>query len=428
MGEVAQTASVRFHALRLVLPWLAITACSGVKDHYPNGRPVIDNPQGQGGSDGSGEGGSPGSGTGGNSGSARGGTVGSGTAGSPGGSGTGGAPMSSNGGSGTPGGGAGGVPPEPGPNPAPAGTIEIGGKQLPSDKVIVFIHIGQSNMGGRAQEPRELFDYFMWYGKSLQPGGQPDPAADPNPLPYSPRLWKFTKEAVFVPAREPTASDESGDAGAGPGMGLMRALENRYKEQTFVSIGRGQSGQRGGYCAHFLQNNLITGQPWSTTPPKTQEDVAGNRAYTFYHEVMTLRALKLKGKVIFGGIVAMFGSTEDRAGAPVPSPPAVPYLSQCLIKIAQTYRAALGDDNIPFLITDFDHGSGEYAYNGPLGTKCQAQIKLAQSMIPKSAIIPTDKIEMRDDHHYTMRGHKTWGDTIVEIIDKNGWAPWAGGQ
>ena len=421
---------------------LSAAACSGVKDHYPNGRPSILPPEGSGGS-GSGDGsggsaGSTGGGTPGRGGSS-GGTPTAGSSGGPGNGGTSGGGTAGNTGSATggssggsidagPGGGAGtgGGGQGPGPGPAPSGsTIEIGGKQLPSDKVVVFIHIGTSNMGGRAQEPRELFDYFMWYGKSIQPGGQPDPAADPNPLPYSPRLWMFTKEGKFVPAREPTASDESGDAGAGPGMGLMRAAENKWKEHTFVSIGRGQSGQRGGFCAHFLEHNLINGQPWSTVPPKTQEDVAGNRAYGFYNEVMNLRALKLKGKVIFGGIVVMFGSTEDRTGAPVPSPPAVPYLSQCLIKLASTYRAALGDPNIPFLITDFDHGAGEYAYNGPLGTKCASQIRIAQQMIPRSEIIPTDKIQMRDDHHYTMQGHKTWGDTIVDIIDKNGWAPWA---
>jgi hypothetical protein len=302
--------------------------------------------------------------------------------------------------------------------------VEIGGQMVPGDKVVVLIHIGQSNMAGRAQEPESLFNHFIWYGRGL-PDGRPDPRFDPDPLPYDPKIWMFDLAGKFVPAREPTASDESDEAGAGPGMGLLRAAREKWPDHHIVSIGRGQSGQRGGYCAHFLERNPITNQPWSTVPPVRQNEVEGEKRYGFYNEVITRRALPLKGKVIFGGIVAMFGSTEDRPGAPVPSPPAEPFLSQCLIKLAQTYREALGDPAIPFIITDFEHGAGEYSYNGTLGQKVRRQVRLAQSMIPRSALILTDDIEMRDDHHYTMQGHKTWGETAVRLISENGWDTWA---
>jgi hypothetical protein len=324
-------------------------------------------------------------------------------------------------------------PPNPGGPPAPpppaldpsGEMVEIGGQLVPGNKVLVFIHIGQSNMAGRAQEPASLFNHFIWYGRAT-PTGQPDPRFDPDPLPFDPKIWMFNLDGKFVPAREPTASDESDEAGAGPGMGLVRAAREKWPDHTIVSIGRGQSGQRGGYCAHFLERNPITNVPWSTVPPVRQNEVEGEKRYGFYNEVINRRALKLKGKVIFGGIVAMFGSTEDRPGAPVPSPPAEPFLSQCLVKLAQTYREVLGDPNIPFIITDFEHGAGEYSYNGALGQKVRRQVRLAQGMIPRSDIILTDTIQMRDDHHYTMQGHKTWGETAVQLISKNGWDTWAG--
>jgi hypothetical protein len=327
-----------------------------------------------------------------------------------------------------PGGPGPGTPPVPMPPPPgldPAGQmVEIGGQMVPGDKVLVFIHIGQSNMAGRAQEPAALFDHFIWYGHQT-PDGRPDPRFDPNPLPFDPKIWMFNLEGKFVPAREPTASDQSDEAGAGPGMGLMRAARAEWPDHHIISVGRGQSGQRGGYCAHFLERNPGNNQPWSTVPPVRQNEVEGEKRYGYYDEVINRRALKLKGKVIFGGIVAMFGSTEDRPGAPVPSPPAEPFLSQCLIKLAQTYREVLGDPNIPFIITDFEHGAGEYSYNGALGQKVRRQVRLAQSMIPRSEIILTDAIQMRDDHHYTMQGHKTWGETAVQLITKNGWDTWA---
>jgi hypothetical protein len=441
---------------------LSVATCNAVKEHYPNG---VKPPGGDGGAGGSvvppggggGPGGPPGAGGGSGgggpgpgAGGTPGGNGGTGAGGSGGGTGGrgdggpgpgtggrggdgagGGGPGGAAGGPGTGGGGPGGAAGggagaggAPNPGPGPAGTVNIGGMAVPGNKVVVFIHIGQSNMAGRAQEPMDLFNYFIWYGRSVT-GGLPDPRFDPNPLPYHPKLWMFNLAGQFIPAREPTASDESKDAGAGPGMAILRAAAARWPDHYIVSIGRGQSGMRGGYCAHFLERNLITNQPWSTVPPRTQEDVEGNKAYGFYNEVITRRALQLKGKVIFGGIITMFGATEDRTGAPVPSPPADPYLSQCLIKIAATYREALGDPNIPFIIGDFDHGSGEWSYDGPLGRKCRTQIRLAQSMIPRSDILSTEGVEMRDDHHFTMRGHRTWGDRAIQIIADKGWDTWA---
>jgi hypothetical protein len=84
----------------------------------------------------------------------------------------------------------------------------------------------------------------------------------------------------------------------------------------------------------------------------------------------------------------------------------------------------LGDPELPLLISDMDHGAGEYAYDSPLGKKVQSQVRIAQQAIPFSAIIPTDGIEMRDDHHFTMRGHKLWGERAIDLIYKNEWDFW----
>ena len=416
-------------AVGLGLALLAPLACTEVKEHWPEKKTAPVNAASGGGS---------GAGSGGKSGSGNGGSTGTGGSGPS----SGGAPGPSSGGGGSgdvgPGPAVGGSPGAGGATAAggatgaggaavePGGaTIEIGGNQVPVDKIVAFIYIGQSNLAGRAQEPADLQDHFLWYGHSL-PGGLPDPKFDPMPLPFHPKLWIF-RDDKFTPAREPSASDHSTDQGAGPGMAIMRAAAAKWPDHTFISLGRGQSGQRGGYCAHFLENNLVTGMPYSTTPPKNNDDAEGNKAYGFYNELINERALKLKdkGNIKFGGIITMFGATEDRPGAPVPSPPAVPFLSQCLIKIASTYRAALGDANIPFIMGDAEHGSGEHTYDGPLGRKIQQQVRLAQTMIDKSDIILTDGVEHRDTHHFTMKGHQTWGERAIEIIDKRGWATWA---
>jgi hypothetical protein len=428
---------------RLGLVVLVPLACSGVKEHFPPGKAPIPDPSTGGTpttppSTGPGPSQPPGSvSPPGGAGGAPGNVGSPAPAPPPVGTGGAGTPPMGMGGAGMPPPNMGGAPnPGPGPNPQPppgppgagpgasTAPVEIGGQMVPGNKVLVFIHVGTSNMAGRSQEPSDLFNHFIWYGRAL-PNGRPDPRFDPDPLPYDPKIWMFTLDQKFIPAREPTASDESDEAGAGPGMGLLRAARAKWPDYHIISIGRGQSGQRGGYCQHFLERNLVTNEPWSTTPPPMQNHAPSERVYGFYNEVINRRALHLKGKVIFGGIVAMFGATEDRTGAPVPSPPAEPFLSQCLIKMAATYRAVLGDENIPFIITDMERGGGEYSYNGVLGQKVRRQVRIAQGMVPRSAILETDQIEMRDDHHYTMRGHKTWGETAVELIAKNGWDSWA---
>jgi hypothetical protein len=55
-----------------------------------------------------------------------------------------------------------------------------------------------------------------------------------------------------------------------------------------------------------------------------------------------------------------------------------------------------------------------------------AQLRVAQMMIPRSALIPTEKISMQDSHHFNMAGHKDWAIRGMTIMKMNGWAaPWA---
>ena len=89
----------------------------------------------------------------------------------------------------------------------PAGRpgVDIGGRRLPRSQVLVFLHIGHSNMAGRATRPTEL-----------------------RPLFYDtdPRLWTYG-DGGFAPAKEPTAPDNQNGQAAGPGMALLRGGDDR---------------------------------------------------------------------------------------------------------------------------------------------------------------------------------------------------------
>jgi hypothetical protein len=105
-------------------------------------------------------------GTSGRAGSGAGGAITAGTGGAPGGTGsagagTGGASPTGGGGSTA---GAGAVTTVDGgasdaAAPLSGVTINIGGMAVPKEKVIVFVHVGHSNMAGRATDPATLHDF-----------------------------------------------------------------------------------------------------------------------------------------------------------------------------------------------------------------------------------------------------------------------------
>ena len=118
-------------------------------------------------------------------------------AGSGGSSGRGGSTVpGGSGGVGTPGTGGAGTPGTGGTDatvtptadmaPASGNGIMIGGKFVPQEKAIVFIHVGHSDMAGRADGPADLRSFMF----------------DTHP-----QLWVYAKGGAFRAAKEPTAGD-----------------------------------------------------------------------------------------------------------------------------------------------------------------------------------------------------------------------------
>src|SRR3954471_24798436 len=94
-----------------------------------------------------------------------------------------------------------GPPPPAAPAPAPGGPgITVNGRFVPRANAIVLLHIGHSNMAGRATNPPELRPFFY----------------DPDP-----QLWVYAKGGAFRAAKEPTAPDNQMGQAAGPGMALL---------------------------------------------------------------------------------------------------------------------------------------------------------------------------------------------------------------
>jgi hypothetical protein len=256
--------------------------------------------------------------------------------------------------------------------------VDIGGRRVPRSKVLVFLHVGHSNMAGRATRPADLRPHFY----------------DTDP-----RLWSYGAGG-FTAAKEPTAPDNQNGQAAGPGMALLRAaMAVAPPDAVVVSVGHGHSGSYGGVCTAFRRGGLL-------------------------YEIAMKPARQLAGQVTFAAILTMLGQSEHRL-----TPPEQRMFSDCLDGIARDMRTDLGAPELPFLVGDYEAGisRSDIHPTSPFGQLIISQIQMVPGKTPRSAIIPTVGLPMQDTHHFDMAGHKGWAERAVHILIDRGWAPWAGG-
>jgi Carbohydrate esterase, sialic acid-specific acetylesterase len=266
------------------------------------------------------------------------------------------------------------VPP-PAAMPGAPGAVVIDGKPLNKSDVVVFLHLGHSNMAGRTSTPPEL--------RSIN-------------FESHPRLWAYAKGGAFRPAKEPLSGDYLTKNGAGPGMSILRTALALAPERTFVSIGRGHDGSIGGHCRNFRKGALL------------------------YDFVMG-PAMELKDRVTFGGIFVMLGVNEFRR-----DPRNLPRFHECLEGIAADMRGDLGDPNIPFLLGDWELGAtGAFDPMNDYAVTTREQMRIAIANIPRAVLIPSDMLPMSDDHHYDLAGYKLWAERGFAVLKEKGWIPWA---
>jgi hypothetical protein len=264
------------------------------------------------------------------------------------------------------------VPPVSGPG------VVIAGKMIPREKVIVLLHLGHSDMAGRAQGPAELKPFFY--------------DTDPH-------LWQYKKGGVWNPAKEPLCPDGGTPGhpqGAGPGMALLRRALMAAPDAYIVSIGYGSSLDFEAGCFSYRKGGL-------------------------FHDQIIAPALELKGKVTFGGLFTMLGydgRTDPRAknGG---------YIA-CLAGLAQDFRTELGEPDLPFIPGDYERGAtGTWAPGCCGAPQVIAQLAMVPMRVPRSFLIPTDGLPMQDDHHFNLKGHQLWAERAFDGMAAAGLVPWA---
>ena len=251
--------------------------------------------------------------------------------------------------------------------------VMINGQFVPKEKAVVFIHFGHSNMRGQATKPTSLMSYF-----------------------YTPVAGLWSYKGSFTPAKEPTAP-EGNMTYAGPGMAILHSAQaalSSGSDVQFISVGYGIGS-------------------------KTSVDYL--KATNTYYPIFMKWAGDLKDNVTFGAIVIMLGITD---GEHLPSDQ-VPGFPGRIAQIVSDIRNDLGQPHLPVLFCDYEQmATGTLAPTGSVGMVMQPLIHMLPDMIKDLVLVPTDGLEMQDDHHFDMQGHKDWANRVIMLMQSNDWFPW----
>jgi len=263
------------------------------------------------------------------------------------------------------GGGAGG--------PLSGVTINLGGTNVPMEHVIGFIHIGHSNMAGRATVPAASRAYHFQ---------QTDPHA-----------WMYHPGSPPALAIEPkTAGDDLSIQEAGPGTALVKQAAALAPNYYFMSLGFAVPSA---YCSQFIPGGLYYDQL-----------IAGPKA--------------IKGKITFGaifiylGITERHGSAADRNG-----------FSQCINTLVTNIRKDVGVPDLPVVMNNYEvEATGELAVGSAEYNAIYPQIQMCPTVVSSLVLVPCDGLGMEDDHHFNLDGQFTWVQRAMTTMQTKGWFKW----
>jgi hypothetical protein len=256
---------------------------------------------------------------------------------------------------------------------APSGaTIDLGGTTVAKEDAIAFIHLGHSNMAGRAIGPATTKTYFT--------------TTDPH-------AWMYHVGKPPELAKEPyTAGDDLSGRYGGPGTALLKQAVELAPDKYFVSLGFAKTSA---YCSQFLPGSL------------------------YYDSVMEA-PLAIKDKVTFAAIVIMLGITE-RHGTSAD----ISGYADCINKLVTAIRKDVGRPDLPLLITDYEmEASGTLGVSSAFAQSIIPEIHKIPMVVSNSVLVPTDGLSMQDDHHFDFDGHKEWTHRVLQIMQDKGWFPW----
>jgi hypothetical protein len=261
----------------------------------------------------------------------------------------------------------------------------LGGTAVPVERAVAFIHIGHSNMAGRATSPAGSKSYhftetdphaFMYHVAANGGGGMPGPPA----LAIEPK----------------TAGDMPGNAG--PGTSLVKQAAALAPNTYFISLGFAVPSA---FCSQFAPG-----------------------PNSLYYDQLIAAPKAIKGKVTFGGIFIYLGITDRADELNHPAGDTANF-ANCINTLVTAIRNDVGVPNLPLIETNYEvEGTGEFAVGGTVYNAIFPVIQTIPTIVSNSVLVPCDKLGMQDNHHFNLDGQKEWARRALALMQTKGWFPW----
>ena len=268
--------------------------------------------------------------------------------------------------------------------------LNLGGTQVPKDKIIVYLLLGHSNMAGVEMTKTDAVTH--------------------------PHAWKYNwmSDKQWVLAKETPGNFTNGlstRGEGGPGMPFLKGMAAAYPQYYFGIVSNASQSA----TLHALNTGSSSGH-------LPQDSMRYWKGISLYNELLQA-AKEVKNNVTFGGMICMLGTVE----ATRTTEEGCRAFSADAAQMVSDFRQDLGVPNLPFIIGEYEAGaSGNFALTKLWPQIVDQQIKLIPSKLALSATVNSVGIPMRDDHHYTPDvGQPEFAKRVVAVIQSKGWGPGA---
>jgi hypothetical protein len=149
------------------------------------------------------------------------------------------------------------------------------------------------------------------------------------------------------------------------------------------------------------------------------QSISGHK---LYEEIMAPLKSQVKGKVVFGGVLAYLGIVEPY----VNDEAACRRFASDMKNLIMLMRTELGDPLIPFVMSQYEmEAKDAFAASRPLPQIIIRQQDSLCKILPRSILIPTSGISIRegDDHHWDCAGHDEFAKRMIDSLIARGYAP-----
>jgi hypothetical protein len=282
----------------------------------------------------------------------------------------------------------------------PASAVELGGKQVPKDKFIIFVLIGHSNSMGYGTkkgpldtQPAERCWYFDNFREEVT-------GADGKKSRTTISKWVPSREDIIPPERH-----------ACPGHRFMKYMAAAYPDYHFGLI---QESSPGAVIRFYLESSKAKPGEEGKKRPDDQADL---------RTPLEQKIAAVKDHGTFGGVLCFLGYPEGKAKYGMGD---VDNYVANLAKLQEELRGFIGVSDLPFILGLQEVDAPEKRQHSP---KILEWILAQPDKDPRKRTLLTPEKPMPrklygDQWHYNVSAYEVWTSYAARKYQDNGWDTW----